>query len=73
MSEQLTLKLDNVSKHTSHLPAQIAQHEIEDDCKEERETKFGDNKSVRLVVVSMWFHEFGFGFSNLAVRFSSLF
>ncbi len=31
------------------------------------------NRSVRLVTVSVWFHESGFSFSNLAVHFSSLF
>ncbi len=40
-------------------------------------TTFSDinlnNRSVRLVTVSVWFHESGFSFLNLAVHFSSLF
>ncbi len=36
-------------------------------------TRYGDYRSVPLVSVSVWFYESGFGFSNLAVRFSSLF
>ncbi len=42
MSEQLTVMLDNVSRHTSQLTAQITQCEIEGDLEEERETEFGD-------------------------------
>ncbi len=42
MSKQLTLMLDNVSQRTSQLPVQITRHAIEDDCKEEWETEFGN-------------------------------
>ncbi len=42
MSKQLTLTLDNVSQCMSQLPAQITQHEIEGNGKEERKTEFGD-------------------------------
>ncbi len=38
MSKQFTLTLDNSSQHRSQLPVQITRHEIEGDCKEERET-----------------------------------
>ncbi len=41
--EQLALMLDNVSYSCmSQLPAQVTQHEIEADCKQERGTKYGD-------------------------------
>ncbi len=42
MSERLMLTLDNISQPTSQLLAQITRHEIEGDCKEEKETEFGD-------------------------------
>ncbi len=42
MSKQLMLMLDNISQHTSQLPALITPHEIEGNCKEEREPEFAD-------------------------------
>ncbi len=54
MSEQVTLKLNNVSQCTTKLPAQITQHEI-GDCKEKKETKFGDYFDNFLYGFCLWY------------------
>ncbi len=55
MYEQFTLILDNVSQRMGELPAQVTLQEVDGNCKEARETEFGDYNGNFACGICSWY------------------